>query len=78
MLVSALSESLDRIDVRVVPAEGYCAADARAIADAVRDRLGDIDVQVETVSLIPRGANGKVRAVVCSLDEPSRRRIGQA
>ena len=73
-----VQRSLDRIDVRVVPAEGYCAADARDIADAVRDRMGDIDVQVETVSLIPRGPNGKFRAVVCSLDEPSRRRIGQA
>lgn len=73
-----VQHSLDRIEVRVVPADGYSPADARAIADAVRDRMGDLDVTVESVVRIPRGPNGKFRAVVCSLDEPSLRRIGRA
>ena len=73
-----VQQSLDRIDVRVVPAEGYSPADARAIADAVRDRMGNVEVTVETVPRIPRGPNGKFRAVICSLDESSRRGIGRA
>ena len=73
-----VQHALDRIEVRVVPADGYSPADARAIADAVRDRMGDLDVRVETVAGIPRGPNGKFRAVVCSLDASSLRRIGRA
>lgn len=70
-------ESLLRVRVRVVPAAGYSLADGRAIADAVRERMGDIEVLVDAVEQIPRGRNGKFRAVVCELDAATRRRIGR-
>ncbi len=72
-----VQEALDRIRVRVVPADGYSAADGRAIADAVRDRMGDVAVTIESVAAIPRGPNGKFRAVICALDAAERRQAGR-
>ena len=72
-----IQEALDRVRVRVVPDPSYGEADARAIATAVRDRMGDVAVAVELVEAIPRGPNGKFRAVVSQLDEASRRRLAQ-
>lgn len=62
-----VQESLSRIRVRVVPAVDYTAAAGASIAERIRDRLGDVDVEIETVSSLPRSANGKLRAVVCAL-----------
>ena len=71
-----VQESLSRIRVRIVPADGYAAEDGAAIAARIRDRLGDVDVAIETVDSLPRSANGKLRAVVCALspDELARAR----
>ncbi len=60
-----VQERRDAIVVRVVPARGFSPTDADEIARRVRDRVGrDMSVTVETVLAIPRGANGKFRAVV--------------
>ena len=71
-----VQEALDRVRVRVVPADGYSEADAQVIAAAVRDRMGAIEVIVEPVASIARGPNGKFRAVVCALDPEARGRAG--
>ena len=71
-----VQEALDRVRVRVVPADGYGEADAGMIAAAIRERMGAIDVVVEPVASIARGPNGKFRAVVCELDPETRRRSG--
>ena len=70
-----IQESLDRIRVRVVAADGYGHATRASIRRGVRDRLGDVEVVVEDVDAIPRGPNGKFRAVVSkvSSDPPSAR-----
>jgi phenylacetate-CoA ligase len=62
-----VQETLDRLMVRVVPGPGFAADSRRAIADRLRQRLGEVEVVLETVDQIPRTPSGKVRAVVCNL-----------
>ena len=62
-----VQESLRRITVRYVPADGFGAESARSIRERLRERMGDVEVVLERVDRIPRGANGKFRAVVCKL-----------
>jgi len=70
-----VQEALDRVRVRLVPADGYTSADGAAIASRIRERLGDIDVTIDEVAAIPRTSNGKLRAVVCQLPESERARL---
>ncbi len=67
-----VQESLRRMVVRYVPAEGFDSAAAAAIADRLRERMGDVAVILEEVGSIPRDANGKFRAVVCALGKDER------
>lgn len=67
-----VQESLRRLVVRYVPAEGFDPAASAAIADRLRERLGDVAVVLEEVRSIPRDANGKFRAVVCGLSREER------
>lgn len=67
-----VQETLGRVRVRYVPAPGYGAADGAAIAERIRDRLGDVEVVLEAVPAVPREANGKLRAVVCALSAEER------
>ncbi|HLV12971.1 MAG TPA: AMP-binding protein [Trueperaceae bacterium] len=55
---------LGRLVVNVVPAEGFGEEHERAIATGLRQRLGDVAVEVRRLAAIPRGPNGKFRAVV--------------
>jgi phenylacetate-CoA ligase len=59
-----VQEALDLVRVNVVPDEGYDAGVERTIRERVRQRLGDVRVEVDHLSSIPRGANGKFRAVI--------------
>lgn len=67
-----IQESLGRVRVKVVPLPGYCSATSEEIVQAIVDRLGPLDVRVEPVGAIPRGANGKFRAVVSRLTAAER------
>jgi len=64
-----IQEDLTRIRVRLVPGEGYDQKCASTIIERLRDRVGDIDIQLETVDSIPRSANGKFRAIVNKMNE---------
>ncbi len=66
-----VQESLSDVVVNVVPDEGFDLEHERAIADGLRLRLGDVRVELRRVDLIPRGPNGKFRAVISHVD-PSR------
>jgi len=66
-----IQESLHRIRVRYVPADGFSPRDGRAIIDRLKDRMGPIDVVLESVPEIPRGANGKFRAVISHVSTDS-------
>lgn len=62
-----IQEALDRIRVKVVPANGFGAEDEANIAGRIRQRLGDVQVILETVTEIPRTKSGKFKAVVSML-----------
>jgi phenylacetate-CoA ligase len=65
-----IQEALGSIRILYVPAETYGERDARNLIERVRQRLGDVAVTLERVEYIPRGPNGKFRAVVCKVCGP--------
>jgi phenylacetate-CoA ligase len=67
-----VQEALDRITVRYVPLPAFDAAAGRRLESAIRARLGDVHVALEPLSVIPRGVNGKFRAVVCLIPAADR------
>jgi len=71
-----VQRSLDNVLVRVVPAADFTAADSDAIMERIRERLGDVTVELEKVEHIPRTANGKLRAVVCELSQEELASVG--
>jgi phenylacetate-CoA ligase len=62
-----IQESLGQIRVRYVPAPGYTAQHSRSIIERLQQRIGSVNVILEPVPEIPRGPNGKFRAVVSKL-----------
>jgi phenylacetate-CoA ligase len=67
-----VQEALDRVRVRYVRAPGFTEASAVAIIERLRERMGPIEVVLEAVDAIPRGANGKFRAVICRIPPEAR------
>jgi phenylacetate-CoA ligase len=59
-----IQEDMSRIRVLVVPDSGYSEHDRVAIVQRLKERIGDLDISLETMNRIPRAANGKFRAVV--------------
>lgn len=71
-----VQEALDRVHVRFVPAAGYSTATGETIVARLAERLGpDVHVTLETVTEVPRTANGKFRAVECRVPAAELRRI---
>jgi len=66
-----VQEALERIRVRVVADAGYGDRTREGIRRNLRERLGPVDVVVEEVDALPRGPNGKFRAVVSLLPADS-------
>lgn len=62
-----VQESLRKVKVRYVPDQGFSPKTQQAIAAQLRARMGEISVGFEELAEIPRGANGKFRAVVCRI-----------
>jgi len=62
-----VQESLDRVTVRYVPDGGFNGETRRAITGQLQARMGPVKVDFEQLDRIPRGANGKFRAVVCRI-----------
>ena len=65
-------ERLDLVRVLVASEPEFTAAHERMIIDQLHDRMGNIHVIVDRVPAVPRGANGKLRAVVCQLSPAER------
>ena len=63
-----IQEELDRFRVLVVPAAGYGGEAEGSITRRLRERVGDVRVEVEVVDQLPIGANGKFKAVISRLD----------
>jgi phenylacetate-CoA ligase len=64
-----VQERLDLIRARYVPAPGFTADSARAIVRAVQARMKGVEVILEPVGDIPRGANGKFWLQVCKVPD---------
>jgi phenylacetate-CoA ligase len=71
-----IQEALDTIRVRYVPAPGFDSAAERSITERLRARLGNVRVILEEMEKLPRGVNGKFRAVICNL--PAKERLQRA
>jgi phenylacetate-CoA ligase len=60
-----IQEDYDLFTIKLVADEGFTAADTESIASRLRDRVGkNATVNFEMVDKIPRGPNGKFKAVV--------------
>jgi phenylacetate-CoA ligase len=59
-----VQEAIGRLRLRYVPAPGFTDEHGREIVSRIRDRMGDVAVELEPLAAIPRSANGKLRAVV--------------
>lgn len=59
-----VQESANALRVRYVPAEGWSEEAARLICSRLQDKVGAMEITLEAVTHLPRGANGKFRAVV--------------
>ncbi len=66
-----IQERLGTILVRLVPGSLYGQQTANAIIQRIRERLGPVEVKLETLDEIPRGANGKFKSVVNRMDTHS-------
>jgi phenylacetate-CoA ligase len=65
-----IQEDLHHLRVLVVPAAGWDDDARRSVVTRTRERVGDVDVQVEVVGSIERTAAGKFRAVISHVDRP--------
>lgn len=73
-----IQETLKRIRIRYVPAEGYTDSAGQALTERLRERMGQVEVILEPVPEVPRELGGKFRAVICRLSVEERQRISNA
>ncbi len=64
-----VQERLDLIRARYVPTPEFTQDSARAIINAVQDRMKGVEVVLEPVHEIPRSANGKFWIQVCKVPQ---------
>jgi phenylacetate-CoA ligase len=62
-----VQESRQRLRVRFVPASGYTDRHGREVARRLRERVGDMEIELEPVDHIPRSPTGKLRGVISKL-----------
>ncbi len=67
-----IQDQLDQLRVIVSPAPGFGRSDEQMIKDNLLARMGDVNVTIELVDVLPRTANGKLRAVICNLSAEDR------
>lgn len=70
-----VQETLDRSRIRFVAGPGFDRQAGHELARRLRERLGDVEVELEEVTELPRGVNGKLAAVVCQITRDERRSI---
>ncbi len=62
-----IQKSLRKILVRYVPAPEFNKQAARDLNERIRERMGDVEIEMEKVTKIPRTTRGKFRSVICEL-----------
>ena len=70
-----IQETLARIRVRFVTTSEFTTQTGQLLVSRLQARMGNIEVLLEEVDRIPRTANGKFRAVVCSLSKQEREQV---
>jgi phenylacetate-CoA ligase len=65
-----IQESRNRVRMVYVPSAGFGAQTSKELTQLLRDRLGPMEIVLESTGSIPRGANGKFRAVINLVKEP--------
>jgi phenylacetate-CoA ligase len=70
-----IQEALDKVRVRYVPTTDFTIETERSITERLKARMGDVKVVLERVDEVPRGVNGKFRAVICNLPPEVRRQV---
>ncbi len=68
-----IQETLDCVKVKVVPTPAFASHHERVIVDRLRERMGDVEVVIDSVAEIPRGSNGKFQSVICRVPPEKRR-----
>jgi len=64
-----IQEALDRVRVRYVPTPGFRPNHKSAIVQRIKARMGAVEIIMEPIKEIPRGPNGKFKAVICNLSK---------
>ena len=71
-----IQESRTRLRIRYVPARGFDHTTAQTIQERLRARLGEMQIMLDRMDLIPRGPNGKFRSVVNELTAAEQNEAG--
>jgi len=67
-----VQESLDQVRIRYVPASDFRPDHESVIVKRLQARMGRVKVVMEPMSEVPRGPNGKFRAVISNLSSKER------
>jgi phenylacetate-CoA ligase len=59
-----VQHDLDRFEIALVPDRAFDDDCAEVLRARLREHVGDVTVEIRTMDAIPRGANGKFRAVI--------------
>ncbi|MCE5308728.1 MAG: AMP-binding protein [Acidobacteriales bacterium] len=65
--VQIVQEARQKLVVWYVPARGFDASTTTALRERLRERVGAMQIDLRKTDTIPRGPNGKFRAVICNL-----------
>jgi phenylacetate-CoA ligase len=68
-----VQESLDQVRIRYVPSSDFRPGHETVIAQRLQARMGNVKVVMEPMSEVPRGPNGKFRAVISNLSKEERK-----
>jgi phenylacetate-CoA ligase len=67
-----IQEALDCVRVRYVPTADFRPNHEDLITQRLQARMGRVKVVMEPIAEVPRGQNGKFRAVICRLSKESK------
>lgn len=65
--VQTIQKSIDHVLLKVVPGPEFTESSKHDLILSFQERMGKINIEVELVNSIPKGANGKFRAVVSEM-----------
>ena len=73
-----IQEALDCVRVRYVPTPDFRPKHESVFTQNLQARMGRVKVVMEPIAEVPRGPNGKFRAVICNLSKEEREYLKNA